>query len=426
MNHPTLVKGSLRGLWFPTTIESLREQGTKFLTDAFRASNLLSDDNAVAAITEDTEFYGGGMGRKLLLSVEYRHPVPGLPTRLFVKFPRDFGDPLRELFTPLMEPEARFALLSRRAGFPITVPRCFFAEYDADTMCGILITERIAYGEDGIEPARDKCMDYQLENPLRHYRTLAKSMATLAGAHRAGRLGSDVDNQFPFQRAAGVIPYGMVELRAKLHALNEFAAKVPQLFPHGLGSRAFLESFAQDAEYFLEHQAAVAAHLNDQVDQIAFCHMNTNIDNAWFWTDADGELQAGLLDWGGVGQMHLACGFYGLICSAETAFLDSNRDTLIALIADQYRSSGGPAIDVSEFTRSVTLACGAMGLAWMMDAPALIAASVPDYSTVKSRFDPKLESNFLARVQLQPLIVLLNEWRNRGIGSAVRKLATER
>jgi hypothetical protein len=64
---------------------------------------------------------------------------------------------------------------------------------------------------------------------------------------------------------------------------------------------------------------------------------------------------------------------------------------------------------------------GLLGLAWMMDAPALVAASVADYWTIKSRFDPKLQTNFLARVQLQPLIVGLNEWRNHGIGAATRR-----
>jgi hypothetical protein len=420
MPHPNLVKGDLLGVPFPPTIESLREQGAEFLTRAFHATGVLGKDNRVAAISTQDEFFGGGMGRKLLLTVEYARPVPGLQTELFAKFPRDFGDPLRELFAPLMQPEVRFALLSRRDGFPITVPRCFFAEFDASSMSGILITERIAYGQGGIEPAYDKCMDYKLTEPLRYYRALAKAMAKLAGSHRAGRLGADLDAQFPWSPPPGIIPYAMPALRDKLDALRAFADKAPHLFPDELGSRANLDRFAAEAQLMLEHQAAIVAHLNSQSEQIAFCHLNTNVDNAWFWTDAAGELQAGLLDWGGVGQMHLASAFYGLICSAETDFLNSHRNALIAQVAEEYQRSGGPAIEVEAYATSVKLACGLMGLAWMMDAPAIIAASLPDYWTVKSRFEPKLESNFLARVQLQPLIVVLNEWRNNDIGAAVR------
>ena len=426
MHNPTLVKGDLLGVRFPTSIESLREHGTAFLTGAFRASGILEKNNAVATIIDEGEFFGGGMGRKLLLTVDFERPVPGLPTKLFIKFPRDFGDPLRDLFAPLMEPETRFALLSRREGFPVAVPKCFFAEFHASTKSGILITERIGYGQGGIEPSYEKCMDYKLDGLLRHYAALAKAMAGLAGHHRNGRLGPDVDAQFPAQRLTRVIPYGESDLEAKLAALREFADKVPHLFPDGLGSRGNIDAFAEEARFFLRHESSVLAHLNDQRNLIAFCHLNTNVDNAWFWTDAGGVLQAGLLDWGGVGQMHLGSAFYGLICSAETDFLNSHRHALISLIAAEYQRCGGPDIDVGQFTESVKLACGLLGLAWMMDAPALVAASVPDYWTIKSRFDPKLQTNFLARVQLQPLIVLLNEWRNHGIGEATRRIVAAR
>jgi hypothetical protein len=422
VNNPKFVKGGLLGVTFPTTIESLREEGAAFLTKAFHASGVLSEDNAVAAIIDEGEFFGGGMGRKLLLTVAFERPVPGLRTKLFVKFPRDFGDPLRELFAPLMEPETRFALLSRQEGFPIAVPKCFFAEFDASTKSGILITERIGYGQDGIEPAYEKCMDYRLQDPLRYYKALAKAMAKLAGYHKKGRLGPDVDAQFPRHQLTRVIPYGESALEAKLAALREFADKVPHLFPDELGSRSDIGAFAQEALMLLRNESSILAHLNHQPDQTAFCHLNTNVDNAWFWTGPGGEIQAGLLDWGGVGQMHLGSAFYGLICSAETDFLNAHRQTLISLIAAEYRNCGGPAIDVGEFTESAKLACGLLGLAWMMDAPALVAASVPDYWTIKSRFDPKLQTNFLARVQLQPLIVLLNEWRNHGIGAATRRI----
>ena len=110
MNYPLQVTGDLLGLPFPTSIESLIEQGPEFLTLAFRAGGALSEDNRVTAINTLEEFFAGGMGRKLLLSVEYETPDDALHTELFLKFPRDFGDPLRELFSPLMEPEIRFEI----------------------------------------------------------------------------------------------------------------------------------------------------------------------------------------------------------------------------------------------------------------------------------------------------------------------------
>ncbi|MET0660781.1 MAG: hypothetical protein ABW110_21775, partial [Steroidobacteraceae bacterium] len=181
-NHPEYVVGDQLGVAFPTTIEPLLARGPEFLTEAFRASGVIDTNNRVLAVTAHTEFFGGGMGRKLLLTVQYERSE-GLHTELFAKFPRMFGDPLRDLFGPLMEAEVRFALLSRRAGFPIAVPKCYFADYDSKTCSGLLITERIAYAQGSIERCYDKCLDYELPNPLGHYRALTKTMARLAGFH---------------------------------------------------------------------------------------------------------------------------------------------------------------------------------------------------------------------------------------------------
>ncbi len=419
---PVTVIGDQLGLAFPPTIERLREQGVAFLTAAFRASGVLAADNAVSEITGFTEFFGGGMGRKLLLSVAYARPDPALKSDLFVKFPRDFGDPLRELFGPLMEPEVRFSLLSRRAGFPIAVPRCYFADYNAATASGILITERIAYGAGGIEPCHDKCLDYELGDPLAHYQALTETMARLAAYHKAGKFGPEVERQFPFEAQkidiGSRIPYTPAQLEGKLETLRAFAAAAPQLFQDGLGEPAFLDAFCAQAPLVLAHELEIRRHLNAQGDYIALCHWNMNLDNAWFWTQ-DGKMRAGLLDWGSVGQMNLAQAFYGMTCAAETGFLNSHRQALMELFRDSYRAHGGPRISVEAFGFMVKLAIAVLGIAWILDAPALVENEIADYAALRGRDDPRLRNNFLARAQLQLLIVFLNEWRACDIGGAL-------
>lgn len=423
-DYPKTVQGDQLRLHFPTTIEQLREQGVEFLTAAFHAAGSMSEDNRVTEILLFKEFFGGGMGRKLLLSVKYQRADAGLQTELFVKFPRDFGDPLRELFGPLMEPEIRFALLSRRPEFPIAVPKCYFADYHAETTSGILITERIAYGEGDIERCYDKCLDYEIPDSLGHYQALTRTMARLAAHHKAGKFGADTDRQFPYDPGkisdGSRIPYTAEQLREKLSALLTFAEKVPQLFPTQL-TTTFLRRFAEEAPQVLQHELAIQLYLNSRVDFVALCHWNVNVDNAWFWKDGEGELQAGLLDWGSVGQMNVAQAFYGLTCAAETDFLNANRQTLIATFVQEYRSHGGPAISVEELTFLYKLSVAVLGVAWMLNAPALIEAEIPDVTTVADRYDPKFRDVFLARAQLQILIVFLNEWEQLEIGAAVQQ-----
>ena len=422
-DFPQSVPGDQFGLPFPTTVEPLLALGPSFLTAAFRASGALAPDNHVVSILHHKEFFGGGMGRKLLLSLQYARAAPSLQTELFVKFPRNFGDPLRDLFAPLMEPEVRFALLSRRDGFPIAVPKCYFADYDSNTKSGLLITERITYGEAGIEPFHDKCLDYQIEDPLSHYRALTRAIARLAGFHRAGNFGPDIDRQFPFDPGkidvGARIPYTPEQLLLKLDKLKSFAAAYPRLFPGGSGSREFLESFSRQAPLVLEHELAIRKYLNGKADYIALCHWNSNMDNAWFWRDSRGELRAGLLDWGSVAQMNVAQSFYGMTCAAETDFLEAHERGLMELFVEEYARSGGPSIDVDEFAYLIKLAVAMLGIAWILDAPTLVETQIPDVHRVVDRHDPKLRDDFLARAQLHLLIVMLNEWRVHDIGGAL-------
>ncbi len=412
--NPSSVAGDFLGVAFPPTIEALREAGEEFLTAAFRAAGSIEAGNSIRSITNREEFHGGGMGRKLLLTVEYESPAQGLHEDLFIKFPRDFGDPLRELFGPLMQAEVRFALLSRRAGFPIRVPKCYFADYNAATTSGILITERIAYGEGGIEPCHEKCMDYLLADPLEHYRSLTRSMASLAGSHKAGKLGTDLASDFPFDPArvdvGSRIPYTPEQLQQKLAKLRSFAVEQPQLLPHELRTDTFLDRFCDGARLVLELEETARSFLNGNPDYIALCHWNMNLDNAWFWTDEGGRLQAGLLDWGSVGQMNVAQAFFGMTCSAETDFLNAHRRELMALFVREYRLHGGPVVELDDLELMYKLSVAVLGIAWILDAPSIVERQVPNLASIRDRYDPRLSGDFLARAQLQILTVFLNEW----------------
>ena len=417
--------GRQLGLDFPVSIEALLEQGPEFLTRAFRASGALGNDNSVTTIAQAREFFGGGAGRKLALSIRYAKADPRLHTELFVKYPRDFGDPLRDLFAPLMESETRFALLSRQDHFAVAVPRCYFADYDPQTRSGILITERIAYGQDAIEPCHDKCLDYELEDPLAHYQALVRTIARLAGAHKSGRLGDAVESQFPHDptqiKPTDRIPFDRAGLAAKIDALRAFVQRCPRLFETHFITADFIDRFSEEAGRCLDQELAIKSFLNSQPDYIALCHWNANVDNAWFWKNPSGQLEAGLLDWGSVSQMNLAQAFFGLICAAETDFLDAHQRSLMRLFIDEYQQHGGPALDLDAFDEYVKLSIAVLGLAWMLDAPALIHAELPDVEQFSGRRDPRFSGNFLARAQLQLMTVFLNRWHHSDIGAALNR-----
>ena len=424
VNYPDQVAGQLLGLHFPSNPEALRAGGAEFLTTAFRASGAIGNDNRVTAVTGFEEFFGGGAGRKLVLSVAYEKP-DNLHTELFVKYPRDFGDPLRDLFAGLMEPETRFALFSRRPDFPVAVPKCYFADYDPQSRTGVLVTERIRYGTAPIEPFRDKCLDYELPDPLGHYRALLEAIARLAGVQRSGRFGAEFERAFPFDtsrtREHDRIPYSAEQLAEKIANIGRFGQRYPRLLPAHLCSAEFVSRFAAEAREFLEHEQVIKRFLNSRQDFIALCHWNANVDNAWFWRNARGELEAGLLDWGSVSQMNVAQSIFGVLCAVEPDFWSRHCEELIRFFAGQYRRYGGPHLETHELRLHVQLFVAMLGLAWMIDAPSIIVAQLPQLSVTADRFDAELRGNFLARAQLHLLTVFLHAWQLEDFGAVLRR-----
>jgi hypothetical protein len=424
------IRGDLLGIWFPAHAASLRSAGTAFLTEAMHAAGTLPADNHIAQITEFADCPGGSTGRKLLLSVAYAQPSPGLHTALFVKFSRDFSDEIRDRARTQMAREAQFALLSRAPAFPIVVPRCYFADYHHDTGTGILITQRIPYGRDGVEPHYDKCLDYRMPEPLQHYRALVTTIARLAGTHKAPALSGIAEREFPYDVDAVSVgqrePYNEQQIRNRVARYDEFAANFPQLLPDNIRAPAFLQRLADEAPRFIACAPAAAAVLTQSAELFALCHWNANVDNAWFWRGAHGTLECGLMDWGNVSQMNVAMALWGCLSAAEIDIWNHYLDDLLALFVSEFAISGGSALDTNELKRHILLYAGSMGLAWLLDAPPLIQRLVPDLADVKNRFDARISENETARAQLQIMTVFLNLWETQDMALLCNDLESQR
>lgn len=408
--------GDRYGLSFPADPAALRSGGARFLTEAFRASGALRA-NSVARVTSLREVAGGSTGRKAVLSVEYAGSATELPTELFVKFSRDFADPARDRGKSQMEPEVRFAALSHAPEFPIAVPNVQFADYHRQTGTGILITERIRFGDNGIEPQYHKCLDYEMPEPVEHYRALLTALARLAGTHRSGRLPPELTAPFPLDVAAATVgeraPLSVDRLRRRVDELAEFARARPALLP-GCGPE-FVDRLRDDVPRFARHERTIAGLLAGDSEYVALCHWNANIDNAWFWRDAADVLRCGLMDWGCVGQMNLGMAIWGAMSGAETQLWASHLDELLELFVGEVHRCGGPALDPARLRRHTLLYAATMGIAWLLGVPASIRRrfeAIPD-----SRKHPLIRDDESVRAPLQMLSNLLFVWERHRVGA---------
>ncbi|MDT5204685.1 MAG: hypothetical protein QOD34_1321 [Mycobacterium sp.] len=412
------VTGDHFGLSMPADPSALRSGGTVFLTDAFRAAGVLDAAGSVTRISEFEEVAGGSTGRKVCLRVEYDNSEPGY-TELFAKFSRDFDDPVRDRGKTQMESEVLFASLSREPGFPITVPAAQFADYHRDTGTGLLISERIPFGINGIERQYHKCLDYEMPESLEHYRALLTALGRLVGSHRCGHIA--VGDHFPVDMEAAQVgeraPISPEKLTRRLDQLADFAAANRGLLSADIVSPQLNSRLRVDAPRLLEHEQAVWDYLAGQTDYIALCHWNANIDNAWFWRDADGVLCCGLLDWGCVGQMNVAMALWGALSGAELDLWDHHLDELLNVFVDEIRRCGGPELSVDELSCQLMLYVGIMTVAWLLDVPALIRSRFGDAAAAMTREHPLIKNDESVRAPLQMLNNALHLWDTKRFGT---------
>jgi hypothetical protein len=418
------VTGDRTGLSFPADPDALRDGGVTFLTNAFHATGVLSENNAVTRIDRCDDVVGGSTGRKMLLDVGYCTPHPDLRTELFVKFSRDFDNPLRDRGRTQMDSEVTFASLALAPQFPIVVPSTKFADYHRESGTGLLISERILFGNNGIERQYHKCLDYDMPRPVDHYRALFTALGRLAGAHRSGRLPERLSGEFPVDLQAAAVgeppPMTADKLARRLTRLADFADAYPGLLPANVRSPEFHARLAEQAPQVKEHEQAIWRYLGEAHDYVALSHWNANVDNAWFWTDADGELRCGLMDWGCVSQLNLAMAVWGAMSGAEITMWDDHFGEIVALFCGEVRASGGPQLHPAELERQVLLYVALMGITWLLDVPALVRAKAP---AAARRTDPAVKDDETVRAPLQMLSNVLNLWESCDVSEALHRLA---
>lgn len=423
--HLEVAPGDYYGLKFPFTIDLLREFGTEFLTAAFRASGAISRDNQVTEMVLEPVTVMGASERAFL-TLTYAKSEPGIQTELFVKFPPQEAE-YKSTLSAMSQGEVAMQRFSRMEAFPVTAPKYYYGDYCSQTTNYILITERIRFGVPPIEPAYVKGYDDQIPEIEDHYRVLTKALARLVAAHKTGALGHDLEELFPFARAARVFePIDAPE--AKIDRLIDFVGRVaPQLFQAEATTPEFLKQWRVDLLFGLAHKDAVISYLHKNVDYTGLCHPNLNPDNAWFWRDASGQLQVGLLDWGGAGQMSIAQALSGMLMMPNPAiYLKLQRD-VIATFIREYVEKGGMILDANELTfqYKASVFSTAIYLILTVVVDFLFKFTDEDYKTMKDRFDSRLQESGLSSAIVW-IDNMLREWLEEVTpGDACRQIVAQ-
>jgi hypothetical protein len=422
------VVGDNFGLQIPADPETLLAAGPEFLTTAFRSAGILGPSNRVTAIVESSEFFDGGSGKKLKLTLAYEKPNTALPERLFVKFSRHFDNELWDSAKWMMLSEVNLALLSRSPDFPVKVPLCMFADLEASSHTGLLITELIPYGQGNVEPAHAKCMDYLIPDAVEHYRAIFRSLGRLSGAHRAGKLAPEFDTDFPDAEEGSAqfrIPVSDETSVKRANRMFDFIQRYPKLFPMDLHDPALREQFI---DYMTDVFAA-----RDRINEIlasgrphlvAFGHWNGNIDNSWFERDAHGELHCGFIDWANCGTLPITQIVVGALSCADSHVWADHLDELLSIFVDEFEAQtgvGSPVLNLEELSLHVRLSV-ASNFGLSMAAPVAIARDIEDIDALTGSRDPIFRDHYSSRVMLHTMTLMLENWLALDLGKLIRQL----
>ena len=380
---------------FPAHPDALRRGGIDFLTTAFRASGTLEPRETVTRISRFQEVSGGSTGRKVLLDVEYDRTGPALPTELFVKFSRDFDDPVRDHGR---DPDglrgAIRARCRRRRTFPIVVPSTQFADYHGESGTGILITERIAFGTGGIEPQYEKCLDNEMPDPIGHYRALLTALADWRGHIVPVRCRATSPTSFPWTcarpRSASrdhLSRSSCPSARRARRVRRRLSGSATRKRPRRLASWRALSRQAHDVMRRPSRRSGTPA--SDPTTSASATGTPTSTTPGSGATRRASS-QCGLMDWGCVGQMNVAMAVWGCLCAAETAMWNTHLDELLQLVCTEAHDSGGPCMEPAVLAAHLQVYVALMGITWLLHVPALIRQRVPDADPEITPNDPRI------------------------------------
>jgi len=381
-NHMKCSKGMFYGLEFPYNEKMLLEFGASWLTKAFQAAGTLKRSNAVTRIVNVKKHEFGNNGGKCLFEVEYKHPSPDLHVKLFAKFPFDMNDKKqasdslaqRVYKQPQDFTEVNFYRIMETF-IPFKTPRFYYGDISNESTNFIMITEQVNFDDPGtseplapfqIEGPYDKAMDYNLRSaPADYYYLLIRKGAIMAALHKSGKLAPEsVLDEFENTSKKGPELWGMHpgstgdpmfanKLKGAESFMFETAAKIfppdainPDFQKTWRNTMLLMNAYAAEINYY-KHGA--------RPDYVAFTHQNLNCDNAYFWRDDQGQLDAGIFDWGNIKAMGLGHMFYWWIYTAEWETMAEHAHGLADYFISTYHEHGGPLLQKEEYFKMFIL-----------------------------------------------------------------------
>jgi len=445
--------------WGPAWFTKAMHKAGTFPKDVtvtkFTSFRVLAGDTAHQTDNEDDASWGGA-GMKVMLDVELSKPTEGIATGFFIKIPHRCGNNSeRHKVSCILDndfPEVMFNNMLTRGVMPFRTPKCYFADMNRETTNFIVICEKIMYGDKGkcfedfkpyeILPAPGKYQDFTLyNNGIDYYYAQTRAFARMAAWYQKSRtLSNQLDFMFAYKELAQHL---IGEHNEMMKHVGQIADRMNSIayFAKHMGQKGFMESTAgsmplapDTAKMFIElgleymswahvmlpkecltpefkkrfkHEAEelckYAGVINFVITKClpelnVLVHPNLQIDNAFYWKNEDGKIEAGLLDWGSVYHANVINAVASNWHAGELEVMDEHEDKLCDFLVDELLAAGGECCGKDMFRMLQRLARGVQCPGFFANISKLLQV-LPKarWKEVTGRKDPLIQRLFLAR-----------------------------
>eukprot|EP00930_Biecheleria_cincta_P022699 TRINITY_DN16543_c0_g1_i1.p1 TRINITY_DN16543_c0_g1~~TRINITY_DN16543_c0_g1_i1.p1 ORF type:complete len:655 (+),score=120.22 TRINITY_DN16543_c0_g1_i1:34-1998(+) len=444
-NHQKLCVGLFYAIEFPWTAQMLEDFGPSWLTDAFHRAGSLEKSNRVISmrIDKSVKITAGNNAGKFVFDVRYAKDRSSLHTKLFAKvpFPMTHETKQDRISSSVLKWGMDFFEINTyrlaETTLPMKTPKFYFGDISPESSNYILITERVPFVDmDGrkkgcelkpfeIEGPYDKCKDWELRGSAKEYYTIImQASAKIAAADKSGDMGTQEFLGVSFAKPAGspdrpeqwgVNPSAasggapqatQSKLKAAVQFFSETAAVV---FPAYVKRKEFIDKFMSTMMTLSAYSAEIEWWKHQDSDFVALAHANLNVDNAYFWRDEEGQLDCGVLDWGGFGAGCLGHKIWWYLNCAEWDTIEQHLRHLIDIFVATYRDCGGPALDADVVERMVKITC-LSNLMFMVSAvpDCLRQCPAKEWATIRDRHDPRISENIGGKSTLRTTLRVMD------------------
>merc|ERR1719350_1653504 len=190
----------------------------------------------------------------------------------------------------------------------------------------------------------------------------------------------------------------------------------PWLFPDDVREPAFLEALRKQLALVFCILGPITTYCTDGLDTeltSGLMHPNLQVDNAFFWTDEEGEYHAGLFDWGGCGYMPYAGIFLGCVSGALPEVYLEHEERWFRTFASEFKRFGGGDIDADELIKQCRLmfATSVVNNCQQVTIQAMSLTTEEEWKTITSKFDEKVMGRWNVRCNALACEMCFPVWR---------------